>query len=168
MSTHVGVNTYTHSVTHVTEEMIRSLKQIIRLSGLSIEGLLNSWESVETGIYTWLSSKHLQRVTLEIFYPGISTLAVRWDFDIHYSYGSDDDGSLWADPDAIRYAIHKCGVVPANCKYEFVIRAPDGAAVSGWGPGSYRSTSGFSQHSVGNTIGANSLGSSTSYWRKAS
>ena len=168
MSTHVGVNTFTHSVTHVTEEIIRSLKQIIRASGLSVDGLLNSWPNVENAIHTWLSSRHLQRVTLEIFYPGINTLAVRWDFDISYSYGRDDDGSIWADADAIRFAILKSGAIPSHCKYEFKILAPGGAAVPNWGPGSYRSTAGFAQHSIGNTIGANSLGTSCSYWRKAS
>ena len=135
MSTHVGVNTFTHSVTHVTEEIIRSLKQIIRASGLSVDGLLNSWPNVENAIHTWLSSRHLQRVTLEIFYPGINTLAVRWDFDISYSYGRDDDGSIWADPDAIRFAILKSGAIPSHCKYEFKILAPGGAAVPQLGAG---------------------------------
>lgn len=148
--------------------MIRSLKQIIRLSGLSTELLMNSWEIVETGISAWLCSKHLQKVTLEVFFPTTDVLAVRWDFDINYSYGSDDDGSLWADPDAIRFAVEKCGVIPARCKYEFKMLAPGGAAVPGWGSGSYRSTSGFSQHNIGTTICGNSLASSTSYWRKAS
>ena len=69
MSSHATVNTYTHSVTYVTGEMVRSLKQIIRLSGLNADLLMNSWVSLETGISAWLRSKHLKKVTLEIYHP---------------------------------------------------------------------------------------------------
>ena len=168
MSTRVGVNTYTYSVTYVTGEMMRSLKMIILLSGLSLDKLRNRWSSVENAINHCLSSKHLQKVTIEIFNPTTGGLVTRWDFDIDYSYSSADDGALWADPEAIRAALNKAGAVASNCEYEFVLLAPGASDPAGWGPGGYRSTAGFSQHSVGTTIGANTLGSSASYWRKAS
>lgn len=169
MSTAVRVNVFTHSVTHVTGEMMGSLKNIIRWSGLSISNLTNSWESVERAIYTWLSSRHLTKVTLEVYEPANGELVTRWDFEIDYSYGAGDDGSLWADHEAIQHAIKKAGAVAANCKYEFLLKHAFGApAVDGWGPRNYRSTTGFNQHSVGTTIGAYSLASSTSFWRKAS
>lgn len=166
MSTNVSVNTYTYSVTYVTEEMMRSLKEIIRLSGLSLTNILNNWSSVETAVHTWLSSRTLEKVTLEVYSATTDKLVVRWDFDIEYSYKSGDDGSLWADPDAIRYAIQKAGSFPSTCKYEFLLLAPRGESVSGWGPRNYRSTDGFSRYNVGTTIGADSLASTTSYWRK--
>jgi hypothetical protein len=168
MSSHVSVNTYTHSVTHVTGEMIRSLKDIIRWSGLSLDKILDDWSSVERAVHTWLGSKHLKKVTLEVYNPNTNSLVVRWDIDVDYSYDPGDNGSLWADHDAIRHAILKAGVVPSSCKYEFKLLAPGGAKVLGWGPSPYRSTVGFTQHSLGTTIGAGSLASSTSYWRKAS
>jgi hypothetical protein len=168
MSTSVSVNTFTHSVTHVTGEMMRGLKLIILLSGLSLDKIRNDWESVERAVYTWLSSRHLQKVTLEVYSGTTDALVTRWDFDIDYTYGAGDEGALWADHEAIRYAIAKAGAIASTCHYEFKILAPGGADVSGWSSGSYRSTSGFSQHSIGNTIGASSIASSTSYWRKAS
>ena len=168
MSTRVSVNSFVYSVTHVTGEMMSGLKTIILLSGLSLEKIRNNWESVETAIYTWLSSRHLKKVTLEVYDGSTDALVVRWDFDIDYSYGAGEDGALWADHAAIRFAIVKAGAIASTCRYEFKMQAPGGADVSGWGDGSYRSTSGFTQHSVGTTIGANSLASNTSYWRKAS
>ena len=107
-------------------------------------------------------------MTLEIYNPNSNNLVTRWDFDINYSYSSVDDGALWADPGAIRAAIGKAGSIASTCRYEFKFQAPGGADVPGWGDGKYRSTIGFNQHSLGTTIGANSLASSTSYWRKAS
>jgi Bacterial HORMA domain 2 len=67
MSTRVSVNSFVYSVTHVTGEMMSGLKTIILLSGLSLEKIRNNWESVETAIYTWLTSRHLKKVTLEIY-----------------------------------------------------------------------------------------------------
>lgn len=167
MSTHVAVNTHTHSVTYVTGEMVRSLKQIVRLSGLNADLLMNSWASLEAGISTWIRSQHLKKVTLEIYSPRTDDLVTRWDFEINYSYGADDDGSLWADHEAIKLAIAKAGVVAATCKYEFVIfNAPGREDVAGWGPGGYRTTEGFLQHRIGTTIAGNSLGTGTSFWRK--
>lgn len=169
MSTGVRVNVFTYSVTHVTGEMMSSLKNIIRWSGLSISNLTNSWESVERAIHTWLSSKHLTKVTLEIYTSKENSLVTRWDFEIDYSYGAGDDGSLWADHEAIKHAILKAGAIAADCKYEFkILHKPGAPDVIGWGVGSYRSTTGFNQHSIGTTIGAYGLASGTTFWRKAS
>jgi Bacterial HORMA domain 2 len=77
MSTHVGVNTYTYSVTYVTGEMMRSLKLIILLSGLSLDNLRNSWSSVERAINTWLGSRQLQKVTIEIYNPTTNALVTK-------------------------------------------------------------------------------------------
>lgn len=168
MSSHVSVNTHSYSITHVTGELLRSLKVIILLSGLSLDKLITSWESVERAASTWLRSKTLKQVTLEVFDSRTNELVTRWDFDIDYTYSLGDDGALWADHQAIKHAILKQGAVPSTCKYEFKMRAPGGENVPGWGACGYRSTANFTQHSVGTTIGAYGLGSSASYWRKAS
>jgi hypothetical protein len=147
--------------------MMRSLKTIIQLSGLSLENIRTHWSSVEGAINAWLSSRHLKKVTLEIYNPNTNKLVTRWDFDIDYSYSSADDGALWADPAAVRFAIAKAGVVASTCQYEFKLQAPGGANIYGWIDGEYRSTAGFYQHNVGTTIAATALGSTTSYWRKA-
>ena len=168
VSTSVSVNTFTHSVTHVTGEMMKGLKLIILLSGLSLDKIRDDWESVERAVYAWLNSRHLQKVTLEVYNGATNALVTRWDFEIDYTYGTADEGALWADHEAIRFAIQKAGVVASTCRYEFKILAPGGADVFGWSAGSYRPTVGFIEHSVGTTIGGNSLASTTSYWRKAS
>jgi hypothetical protein len=166
MSTFVAVNTYTHSVTYVTGKLLGSVKQILVWCGLDPNKLINQWTDLDRGISCWLGSHHLKAITLEIFNPTSNALVGRWDFQINYSYGSADDGSMWADTDAIRHAIAKAGVVAKTCSYDIIVSAPGGASVSGWSSATMRSTAGFTQHSVGNTIGANSLGASASFWRK--
>lgn len=169
MSTLVYVNTYTHSVTFVTDKMLTSLKRIIVWSGLDPAKLTGEehWRTLERGVRTWLDSKHLEMLTLEVYRPGTNALVNRWDFPIEYSYGSGADGSMWVDADAIRHAIKKCGFDPAGCDYRIIATTKAGRPeVAGWGAATLLSTAGFVRHSVGTTIAANSLATQTAYWRK--
>src|SRR6266849_10068351 len=146
-TTLVRVNTYTHSVTFVTDKMLASLRRIIYWTGLDQSKLLNDWITVERGVYTWLKSHHLVQLILEIFNPQTSKLVGRWDFDISYSTKTDEDGEFWVDTDAIRYAIKKQGLIPSDCTYSIFATTKVGSdEVQGWGPAELRSTEGFVRH----------------------
>jgi hypothetical protein len=54
--TSVAVNTYTHSVTYVADNILKSLKDIVRLSGLDPSKLVDGWESNMLALRTWLDS----------------------------------------------------------------------------------------------------------------
>lgn len=166
MSAVVSVNTLTYTITYVTAKMLLSLKEIIRDIGLDPSTLTEDWSTYENGIATWLESRHLQRVTLEVYDPETDKLVARWDLDV--VYGSTGDGSLWVDIDAIRYAIAKAGLVPAQCKYAVKLHnKPGRPEVPGWRGCEYRSTDGFRRYAIGATIGGNGIGAETAYWRKS-
>ena len=145
MST-VRVSSYStvHTVAHVTTNMLNFMKEIIRESGLDPSQLMDKWDSLERAIKTWLNSRDLEAVVLEIYNPRTDQLVPpRWDLDVVYEYGAD--GTLWADGDAIRYHVQKAGLVPSTCKYRFVLHTTAGRPdVAGWGPTEYRSTAGLS------------------------
>jgi hypothetical protein len=167
MSTIVLVNTYTHSVTFVANNLLTSLKRIIVWSGLDPAKIVQDWAVLERGLQTWLHGRYLESVILEVYASGTQNLVNRWDFDLGYSYGADDDGEMWTDPDAIRHAIAKCGLNPARCDYRIIATTKAGRPdVPGWGSTQLLSTDGFVRHSVGTTIGANPLAARTAYWRK--
>lgn len=167
MSTFVAVNTYTHSVTYVTDKMLNSIKNIIRLSGLSPEKLTSEWGVLERGIKRWLETAYLQEIHLEVYNPVTSALIGRWDFEIFYGYTGD--GAFWVDTDAIKYHILKAGVWPSTCEYRIVVtNKPGRPDVAGWWPGALRSTDGFIKQSIGTTIDGSGLSTGTSYWRKVS
>lgn len=164
MSTFVVVNTYTHSVTYVTDKMLMSLKEIIRCSGLSPEKLAADWKVLQRGISTWLNSRDLEAVILEVFNPKTNALIGRWDFDIFY--GSSGDGGMWVNSDDIKYHIRKAGQWPAACGYRVVLTTKPGRPnVDGWSGTTLRSTDGFVRQSLGTTIDGNELRSGTAYWR---
>jgi len=67
MSTVVTVNTYTYSVTYVTDKLLKSIKDVIRLSGLDPSKFADDWNWMERGIKTWLDTQHLEKVVLEVY-----------------------------------------------------------------------------------------------------
>lgn len=168
MSTYVAVNTYTHTTTYITDKMLHSLKYIIRESGLDPSPFVNDWGWMERGIKTWLGTHDLTKVMLEVYDSTNGALINRWDFDILYGYGSDGDGGMWVDTDAIKYAIRKAGLWPSQCKYRLVVDTKAGRPdVPGWAKTTLRSTDGLVRHSIGTTIGAVGAGTSSAYWRRS-
>jgi hypothetical protein len=166
MSTFVAVNTYTHSVTFVTENILRSLQDIVRLSGLDPGKISDDWKSLELGIRTWIDSKHLETIVLEVYNPSTDVLIKRWDIEISYGWDGDS-GRFWVDTDQIKMAIKKAGVWPADSNYRIVCCNKDGRPhVIGWSPTTLRSTSSLIKQSLGTTIEHNGLGAAASFYRE--
>ena len=169
MSTFVSVNTYTHSVTYVTDNILRSLQDIVRLSGLDPYQIADDWTVLERGIKTWIESKHLEIIVLEVYNPSTDALVGRWDIDIAYEWSGGGGGRFWVDTEQIKIAIKKAGVWPGSSKYSIICRTKSGRPdVDGWSTTSFRSTSGMVKQSLGTTIEHGGLGAGTSYYRKVS
>jgi|SRR6185295_13418234 len=167
MSTVVLVNTRTQSVTYVTEKLLTSIKNIIRLSGLDPSKFIDDWAVLERGLKKWLETEDLKEVHLEVYDPGTDDLVGRWDFEIHFSF--QGDGSFWQDPEAIKYHIRKQGLWPSECEYRLVATTKPGRPnVLGWSTTTLRSTNGFVKQSIGTTIDGSGLTTGTGYWRKIS
>lgn len=165
--TTVSVNTYTHSVTYIADNILKSLKDIIRLSGLDPAKLVDGWDSNLRAIRTWLESKHLERVVLEVFDPRADTLITRWDIDIVYDWSSGD-GTFWTDTDQIKYAIRKAGVAPADASYRLLCdNKPGRPDVQGWSEATYRPTTGMVRQALGSTVQHSGLAGATAYWRRS-
>lgn len=162
-----SVYAYTHSVTYVTDQILRSLKKIICWIGLNPNKFVGSWDSTDLAIKTWLHSGDLRAAVLEIYNSNTGALASRWEFTIDYNYEYEDVVSMWLDAEAIRSAIRKCGTLPSYCDYRVVLTTnrnrPD---VPGWGATTLLSTDGFVKQSIGTTIGTFALGAQAGYWRK--
>jgi hypothetical protein len=165
MGTSVNVNTATFSTTHVATNLLRSLKTLIVVCGLDSAKLVGEWSVLERGVETWLRSRHLTRLILEIYMPTTGTLIKRFDFEIDYSYHPEGNGDLWLDAETVRYAANKAGTVLSTCTYDILATTASGRPdVAGWSNGTLRSTSGLTQRSVGAAVGGGALGASLSHW----
>ena len=162
----VAVYSRTHSVTYVADNILKSLKDIVRLSGLDPSNLVSDWDSNMRALRTWLDTGDLQTVVLEIFDPKTNALITRWDIDIVYSWSSGD-GSFWTDTEQLKYAIKKAGFAPNQASYRLLMdNRPGRPDVAGWSSTTYRSTSGMVRQSLGSTVEHSGLGGSAAYWRK--
>lgn len=163
--TSVAVYSYTHSVTYVADNILKSFKDIIRLSGLDPTILVENWSSNLLALKTWLQSGHLESVVLEVFDTVTDKLIGRWDIDV--VYGASGDGSFRTDTDQIKYHIRKAGILPSQARYRLLMQNQKGRPeVDGWGSAQFRATEGFARHSLGSTIEHNGLGGNAAYWRK--
>lgn len=162
----VAVYSYTQSVIYVADNILKSLKDIIRLSGLDPAKLVGEWDVLLRGISTWIESRHLETVKLEIFDPKTNALITRWDIGISYTWDVSA-GSFWTDTEQLKYAIRKAGLMPSEASYRVVATNSEGRPdVVGWNSCSLLSTNGMVQQSLGTTIEHNGLGANTTYWRK--
>jgi hypothetical protein len=165
MSTSTFVVTYAYTVTYVAAKMLNMLSEIIREIGLDPKSFAASWSTYEEALTTWLTSRHLKRVRLEVYDPKTDNLVTAWDIDV--VYGSVGEGTLWVDVMAIRYAIAKAGLVPLSCRYDIIYTTEPGRpAVNGWGPAAHRSTAGLKRYAIGSTTGGNGLTAEIAYWRR--
>jgi hypothetical protein len=162
----VAVYSYTQSVIYVADNILKSLKDIIRLSGLDPAKLVGEWDVLLRGISTWIESRHLETVKLEIYNPTTDALITRWDVGISYTWDISA-GTFWTDTEQLKYAIRKAGLMPSQASYRVVVTNSKGRPdVAGWNSCNLRSTDGMVQQSLGTTIEHNGLGAKTTYWRK--
>ena len=163
----VAVYSYTQSVVYVADNVLKSLKDIIRLSGLDPSKLVGDWAVLLRGISAWIESRHLETVTLEIFDPRTDKLITRWDVTVVYTWDISA-GTFWTDTEQLKFAIRKAGLMPAQADYRVVVSNKDGRPnVEGWSSCSLRSTDGMVRQSLGTTVEHNGLSANTAYWRKA-
>lgn len=166
MATTVKVNTYTYATTHVATNLIRGLKQLVVGCGLDASRLVGNWQTLERGVATWLGSRHLKRLILEIYNPTTDRVVKRFDFEIDYTYHPSGDGELWLDADTVAYALAKAGTVPSSCSYAIVADTQLGAPnVIGWTTTALRSTDHLRRRSVGASVGGGDLGAVLNYWK---
>lgn len=162
----VAVYSYTQSVVYVADNILKSLKDIIRLSGLDPARLVGEWDVLLRGISTWIESRHLETVKLEIYNPTTGALITRWDVGISYTWDISA-GAFWTDTEQLKYAIRKSGLMPSQASYLVVVTNSKGRPdVAGWSSCNLRSTDGMVQQSLGTTIEHNGLSAKTTYWRK--
>jgi hypothetical protein len=166
--TTVSASSRTHTITYIADNILKSLKDIIVLSGLDPANFVQDWDFYRRGISTWMQSGHLQKVELEFIDTSTDTLITKWDIEIIYSL-SNEDGRFWTDTEQLRYHLKKIGLIPSQTSYRLMVRNSDGRPdVDGWGKVNSYNTDNMVKQSLGTTIGHQDMGASAAYWRRSS
>lgn len=155
----------THSVTFMSDNLLNTLRDVIRENGISPDKLMNDRETLTRGITTWLHSGHLTDVVVEFYKPGASSAEARWDFPVGYT-GSGVDDDMWIDKNYLRQLIAKAKRPSADCGYRVVLRTiPGRADVSGFSSCELLSTGALVARQAGTAIATGHLTAGVTYWR---
>lgn len=160
--------TYAYSVPYVTDNMLRSMRQIVNAIGLDPSKFLNLWETYSQGIEMWLADGDMRSMTLEVYNPVTNILIQQWIMDVCYSDHDGDGSFFWTDTDQIARAIESAGVCPIDAEYIIYVGTRPGARVlNNWCSVQESSADQMVRQSLGQNIEANELGASLSYLRPA-
>lgn len=171
MATSVSSNTYTYTfaqnVVFLSDNLRNSLQEVIRENGLSPNKLMQDWIVIETGIQTWLRSRHLYRIVIEFFRPSASISSARWDIPIGYD-GLGVANDMWPDKAYLRQLIAKAARPASDCTYRIVLFARPGAVqMPGFEDCNLLSTGSMIARSAGTIISAGELTACATYWKVA-
>ena len=73
------------------------IRQIPATDGGDPGKLISDWESTNRALRTWIESKHLETIVLEISNATGTSLIGRWDIEIAYGWEGGDGSSFWVD-----------------------------------------------------------------------
>lgn len=166
-ATYAHATTYarTHSVTFLSDNLLNTLREIIRENGLSPEKLMQDRDVIASGLRTWLTSGHLTRIVVEFYRPGATVADARWDLPVTYD-GSGVDDDMWVDKSYLRQLIAKAKRPAADCSYRIVLSTSAGAQnVAGFSDCSLLPTGSLVSRSGGTAIATGHMTAGITYWR---
>ena len=164
MSSTVVTLTEAHAVTLVTENMLDSMLEIIKETGLNPDKYVKQRDVYTNGISAWLESRHISRMVLEIIRPVSNELIRRWDIDIHYSEDGGD-GTFSVNTDKLKLAIYEARLEPWTAQYRVIVSTLSGAPqVPGWETTTLSPTDHLSREEIGETITAGGIKASAAVW----
>jgi hypothetical protein len=163
-ATYTGTYAPTHSVTFMSDNLRNVLREVIREHGLNPEKATQDWDSIQTGVKTWLASGHLTRIVVEFFRPGSSVADARWDFPIGPGSGVDDD--MWLDKNYLRQLIAKSKRPAPDCSFRFVLTTLKGAPhVDGFTDCALLDTGSLVARQAGTVIATGHMTAGATYWK---
>jgi hypothetical protein len=163
--THATTYARTHSVTFLSDNLLNTLRELIRENGLSPERLMQDRDVIANGLRTWLTSGHLTKVVIEFYRPGVTTADARWDVPVSYE-GSGVEDDMWLDKNYLRQLIAKAKRPASDCRYRVILCTSPGAAnVDGFSSCSFLSTGSLVSRSAGTVIATGHMTAGLTYWR---
>jgi hypothetical protein len=171
----IGVKTWMQATTYVVNEIFNVWSTILAQRGISNQRLNRDREVISNGLFTWLSTRHLQRVVLEV--GNSDPLIERWDMNFEYAdpWETASQGDVkrqWqVYLDEISNFTNLLSKLPTGTSYRIVVSLADevnghsAPPVQGWSETELHSTSGLQNQRFGrNVIDTKLIGVNMEYW----
>lgn len=179
-TTKVDVSTWTAANTYATNQTIRLILNYINERGLDTNRITEGRDSIERALFTWLTSRHLKAVIIEVYDPETDSVKERFDVPFEYTPPKDADEETVQQvqkqqfeslQDEILKQIRRMDAPPSGCVYRIVARLKDEndegqspPKVRGWSPTSLRDTGKLDRKKLGKWLDAGSIEGSAAIW----
>lgn len=166
VQTSIGVKVWTQSTIYVANEIQRALIEIPSMRGLDTGYMTSNLQIISKGLQTWICTRDLKRVHLEIFHPTTDKAVETWQMGLSYeTSGTGKTNEFRTDMDKLKDFASKLGKLKAGCCYRVVVDLEDGAPhVEGWAPTTLRDISHLIKKNFGAFIGTPKIGVEMEYW----
>lgn len=179
--TAVTVETWTDAIAVATSETVSLLEKFAAQRGLDTTYFQERADSIQAGVWTWLSSRHLDTVHLEVYRESQPDEAIE-RFDLPFALTAPGD----ADDDQRRRALERdfasyhaeilrqvqtLEAPPADCVYRIVVTLHDTndegeppPAVDGWEPTRTKDIDHLEKEQLGTALDAGIITSVANLW----
>ena len=161
----ISVKTAVYPIVYVANEIMNTLIRIVDRRGLSMDYINRHRETLLDGIFTWLSTRHLEKLVLEI-YNG-ETVIERHDLNFSYSkvVPSTTHSKFETNLRKLEDFLSKLPSLEEGLQYRVVVVLKEGAPdVPGWKPTRLRPVDHLRHQNLGDLIKADYIGVAFEYW----
>lgn len=179
--TAVTVETWTDAIAVATTETLALLEKFAAQRGLDTAYFQERADSIQDGVWTWLSSRHLDTVHLEVYRESQPEEAIE-RFDLPFALtapgDADDDqrrraleGDFASYHDEILRQVQTLEAPPADCVYRIVVTLHDTndegeppPTVDGWQPTHTKDVDHLEKEQFGTALDAGIIASVANLW----
>lgn len=143
-----STSTRTQTAVHLTDVITGAFSHILASLGLSAGYLQSHWNTIETGLMTWIEEGTLTKVSLEF---GDSTTPVAIvEIPLQYRYGGTGDAEFVANRARLARQMAKIQWIPVGTSYRVVVdRSGPYTDVPGWYATTAASRDGLASYNLG-------------------
>lgn len=163
----IGVNIAVYPVTYVSNEVLNFLIRIIDRRGLNLDYINVHKNTLVDGLFTWLSTRHLEKLILEIYDSSTDKVLERFDMCFEYSavVPTTSDSIFESNLKKLEDFLEKLPKLSSNSNYRVIVILSEGAPeVPGWSPTSLRPVDHLKNLKLGGLIKADYIGVAMEYW----
>lgn len=166
--TEVGVETWTSTYNFVVNETVTLLMQYVNARGLDSNKLTQMRDKLEDALWTWLASRHLSRVSIEVYEPGSDEATERFDLAFEITRPQDlseeeieqiQERKFKSYLEEILKKLRDLDAPPDECTYRLLVWlhptndvGEEPPTVDGWSRTSARSTDHLEKDHLGDAI----------------
>lgn len=163
----VGVNVAVYPITYVSNEVLNFLIRIVDRRGLDLGYINRNKNIISDGLFSWLSTRHLEKLILEIYDTGKNRVVERFDMNFEYSavVPSTQDSIFETNLRKLEDFLENLPSLHSNLAYRIVaVVGPGAPEVPGWSPTKLRSVDHLGNQNLGGMIKADYIGVAMEYW----